>query len=37
MVRWRVSVEHELDSIGYKFHYYSKDYVGTDVSDASWK
>ena len=33
--RWKVSVQHELDSIGYKYHYYSNDYVGNNVSDRS--
>ncbi len=31
---WRVSVNHELDSLGYKFKYLSKDQVRTKLLDA---
>lgn len=32
--KWRVSIRKELDSIGYKYHFFSKDIVTTNSNDA---
>lgn len=32
---WRVSIIKELDSLGYTFHYLSRDQVRTDIADAA--
>ena len=32
--RWRVSVRKELDSLGYRYYYFSNDWIGTNRNDA---